>query len=102
MTPSSELIHQIGVSYGVTAQLLKFWVKAQFDPVYMRLTPNETTGEHTCIMLRPLKTQAQHVAVNPTWAKDFAGMCHVAKEKRAYLANSTAVAYCCPVLRSVV
>lgn len=41
----------IGVSYGLTAPLHKFWKRAKFAPVYLRQTPNDLTGEHTCIML---------------------------------------------------
>ncbi|KAJ1327817.1 N-acetyltransferase 10 [Microdochium nivale] len=44
----------IGVSYGLTGQLHKFWKKGRFAPVYLRQTANELTGEHTCVMLRPL------------------------------------------------
>ncbi len=42
----------IGVSYGLTAPLLKFWKRAEFMPVYLRQTSNELTGEHSCVMLR--------------------------------------------------
>ncbi|KAL1459299.1 hypothetical protein WDU94_011297 [Cyamophila willieti] len=48
-----EHLDYIGVSYGVTAPLLKFWKRAGFTPVYLRQTTNELTGEHTCIMLHP-------------------------------------------------
>ncbi|KAJ9158530.1 RNA cytidine acetyltransferase [Coniochaeta hoffmannii] len=44
----------VGVSYGLTKDLLKFWKRAQFAPVYLRQTANDLTGEHTCVMLRPL------------------------------------------------
>lgn len=42
----------LGVSYGLTLPLFNFWRRQQFLPVYLRLTPNDITGEHTCIMLR--------------------------------------------------
>ncbi|CAK7200817.1 N-acetyltransferase 10 [Sporothrix eucalyptigena] len=48
----------IGVSYGLTGELLKFWKRASFAPVYLRQTANELTGEHTCVMLRPLESSA--------------------------------------------
>lgn len=41
-----------GVSFGLTAPLHKFWKRAGFAPVYLRQTPNDLTGEHTCVMLR--------------------------------------------------
>ena len=52
-------IHYLGTSFGVTIELFKFWRKNKFVPLYLRLTPNELTGEHTTIMVRPLKTNAQ-------------------------------------------
>ncbi|CED84392.1 duf699-domain-containing protein [Phaffia rhodozyma] len=44
----------IGVSYGLTSQLLRFWKKAGYVPLYLRQTPNELTGEHSCVMLKTL------------------------------------------------
>ncbi|XP_012146702.1 RNA cytidine acetyltransferase l(1)G0020 [Megachile rotundata] len=46
-----ESLDYIGVSFGVTEQLLKFWKRANFVPVYLRQTSNDITGEHSCIML---------------------------------------------------
>ncbi|TMS06021.1 RNA cytidine acetyltransferase [Larimichthys crocea] len=47
----AERLDYLGVSYGLTAQLLKFWKKAGYTPVYLRQTPNDLTGEHSCVML---------------------------------------------------
>uniref|UniRef100_A0A3Q3WM34 RNA cytidine acetyltransferase n=1 Tax=Mola mola TaxID=94237 RepID=A0A3Q3WM34_MOLML len=52
----AERLDYLGVSYGLTAQLLKFWKKAGYTPVYLRQTPNDLTGEHSCVMLRELNT----------------------------------------------
>jgi N-acetyltransferase 10 len=41
-----------GVSYGLTQDLLRFWKKSGFVPVYLRQTANDLTGEHSAIMLR--------------------------------------------------
>lgn len=46
----------IGVSYGLTPPLHKFWKRAGFVPVYLRQTANELTGEHTCVMLKTLSS----------------------------------------------
>jgi N-acetyltransferase 10 len=46
-----EVLDYLGVSFGITQGLFKFWSRLGFVPLYMRLTPNELTGEHTCIML---------------------------------------------------
>ncbi|CAG9859781.1 unnamed protein product [Phyllotreta striolata] len=51
-----ERLDYIGVSFGLTEQLLKFWKKAGFVPVYLRQTTNDLTGEHSCIMLNVLNT----------------------------------------------
>ncbi|ODQ82327.1 hypothetical protein BABINDRAFT_158946 [Babjeviella inositovora NRRL Y-12698] len=48
-------LHYLGVSFGLTPQLHKFWKRAQYVPVYLRQTQNELTGEHTCVMLHTLK-----------------------------------------------
>lgn len=45
----------VGVSYGLTQGLHKFWKKASFAPVYLRQTPNDLTGEHTCVMIHALE-----------------------------------------------
>lgn len=50
-----EKLDYVGVSYGLTPSLHKFWKRASFSPVYLRQTANDLTGEHTCVMLRPLE-----------------------------------------------
>ena len=51
-----DQLDYLGVSFGLTQQLHKFWKRLSFAPVYLRQTTNELTGEHSCIMLRPLST----------------------------------------------
>lgn len=60
-----EFLDYIGVSYGLTPQLLKFWKRSKFSPVYLRQTANELTGEHTCVMLRSLEGRQNQ------WVGDF-------------------------------
>lgn len=52
-----EKLDYIGVSFGLTEQLLKFWKKAGYVPVYLRQTTNDLTGEHSCIMIHILNTE---------------------------------------------
>lgn len=52
-----EKLDYLGVSYGLTSGLLKFWKKNGFAPVYLRQTPNDLTGEHSCIMLHLLSDE---------------------------------------------
>lgn len=61
----------LGVSYGLTAPLHKFWKRGGFVPVYLRQTANELTGEHTCIMLRTLSSGRQDPSWLGAYAKDF-------------------------------
>lgn len=51
-----DQLDYLGVSYGLTSPLHRFWNRASFVPVYLRQTPNDLTGEHSCVMLRPLTT----------------------------------------------
>jgi len=39
-----------------------FWRKNEFETVYVRQTANELTGEHSCLMIRPL-TQSGEVTL---------------------------------------
>ncbi|OBA26154.1 DUF699-domain-containing protein [Hanseniaspora valbyensis NRRL Y-1626] len=48
-------LHYLGVSYGLTNSLHKFWKRNGFVPVYLRQTANDLTGEHTCVMLKVLE-----------------------------------------------
>ncbi|GLC38597.1 hypothetical protein PLESTB_000450900 [Pleodorina starrii] len=50
-----ERLHYLGVSYGLTQQLYSFWRKAGYEPLYLRQSASDTTGEHTCVMVRPLE-----------------------------------------------
>ncbi|KAK6458999.1 GNAT acetyltransferase 2-domain-containing protein [Scheffersomyces xylosifermentans] len=58
-------LHYLGVSYGLTPQLHKFWKKSGFVPVYLRQTPNDLTGEHTSVMLNVLPGR------DNTWLGEF-------------------------------
>eukprot|EP00919_Chromeraceae_sp_WS-2016_P081261 GHVR01191962.1.p1 GENE.GHVR01191962.1~~GHVR01191962.1.p1 ORF type:complete len:666 (+),score=161.80 GHVR01191962.1:194-1999(+) len=45
-------VDYIGASFAVDVQLLHFWMKMGFKPVYMRQTQSETTGMHSAIVIR--------------------------------------------------
>lgn len=55
----NHAIDYLGVSYGLSADLLKFWKKNQFLPIYLRQTPSDLTGEYSCIMLKALHTSTE-------------------------------------------
>ncbi|KAJ2716755.1 N-acetyltransferase 10 [Coemansia spiralis] len=65
-------LHWLGVSYGLTAPLHKFWRRAGYAPVYMRQTSNELTGEYTCVMLSELAAEGLAVRAGPRWLEAFA------------------------------
>lgn len=53
-----EPLDYIGVSFGATNELFNFWKKAGFEMMYLRQVPNDTTGEHSCIMVHPIDYDA--------------------------------------------
>ncbi|KAK2601645.1 N-acetyltransferase 10 [Conoideocrella luteorostrata] len=65
-----ETLDYIGVSYGLTPELHRFWKRSKFSPVYLRQTANDLTGEHTCVMLRPLDASGDGRWLG-AYAKDF-------------------------------
>ncbi|XP_077451509.1 RNA cytidine acetyltransferase [Stigmatopora argus] len=67
----AERLDYLGVSYGLTAQLLKFWKKAGFTPVYLRQTTNDLTGEHSCVMVKELISEEDQRTWLPSFWKDF-------------------------------
>lgn len=50
----AENLDYLGVSFGLTVELLKFWKKCSFVPVYIRQEASQLTGEHTLISLKNL------------------------------------------------
>ncbi|KAA1106649.1 hypothetical protein PGT21_036803 [Puccinia graminis f. sp. tritici] len=68
-----EPIEYLGVSYGLTPNLLKFWKQLGFLPVYIRQTENELTGEHTSVMIRSLSKEESERPYHPEdWLTAFA------------------------------
>ncbi|XP_076664130.1 RNA cytidine acetyltransferase l(1)G0020 [Andrena cerasifolii] len=66
-----ESLDYIGVSFGITEQLLKFWKRANFLPVYLRQTANDITGEHSCIMLYKVNSDQEEVRWLQEYWNDF-------------------------------
>lgn len=64
-----HFLHYLGVSFGLTSQLHKFWKNNKFTPVYLRQTANDLTGEHTAVMISPLASR--EVKWLEEFAKDF-------------------------------
>jgi N-acetyltransferase 10 len=59
-----SFVHYIGTAFGLTKELFQFWRKANFHPVYLKLTENDITGEHSCIMIKPFADTDVKIANN--------------------------------------
>ncbi|KAI9220941.1 GNAT acetyltransferase 2-domain-containing protein [Blastocladiella britannica] len=67
-----ERLDWLGVSYGLTRQLFKFWKRSGYHPLYLRQTANELTGEHTCVMVKSLAATGDNDAAwVATFSRDF-------------------------------
>ncbi|KAL4441117.1 hypothetical protein ABPG74_002067 [Tetrahymena malaccensis] len=69
-------LHYLGVSFGLSKELFKFWKKSGYYPLYLRQAKNDITAEHSCIMLKSLKKQnemetenAEENKFNDQWLK---------------------------------
>lgn len=75
LTPVSdrpaEKLHWIGVSFGLTGQLLSFWCKKDMRVCYVRQTANDITGEHSTIMLRELACEDMQDAPAAGWLRSY-------------------------------
>ncbi len=47
-------IYYLGTSFGLTNNLYNFWNKNGYKPLYIAMNSNTITGEHSCIMIKPL------------------------------------------------
>ncbi|XP_055350421.1 RNA cytidine acetyltransferase-like [Paramacrobiotus metropolitanus] len=60
----AEKIDWLGTSFGLTGELLRFWKRSGFVPLYVRQTSSELTGEHSCTMMKIVDGDAG-------WLKEF-------------------------------
>lgn len=63
-----ERLDWMGVSYGLTPSLFRFWKKNGYVPLYIRQVPNELTGEYSTIQLKALHPPSGWL---PAFARDF-------------------------------
>lgn len=56
-------LHYLGTSFGFTQNLLKFWRKNGYEPVYLRQSVNDITSEHSGIMLKPLENEHHKINI---------------------------------------
>lgn len=63
-----EPLDYLGVSYGMTQSLFRFWKRQHYLPLYLRQTTNDLTGEHTSIMVKTLREPSEWLS---EFSKDF-------------------------------
>jgi len=47
-----ERISWIGAAFGMSEELMRFWSRIGYTPLYLRQTHSSATAEHTCLILR--------------------------------------------------
>ncbi|KAJ8557345.1 hypothetical protein K7X08_002970 [Anisodus acutangulus] len=62
-----ERLHYLGVSFGLTLDLFRFWRKHKFAPFFIGNAPNSVTGEYTCMVLKALKNDDVEDAGSDEW-----------------------------------
>nr|XP_004237469.1 RNA cytidine acetyltransferase 2-like [Solanum lycopersicum] len=62
-----ERLHYLGVSFGLTLDLFRFWRKHKFAPFFIGNAPNSVTGEYTCMVLKALKNDDVKAAESDEW-----------------------------------
>lgn len=62
-----ERLNYIGVSFGLTLDLFRFWRRHKFGPFFIASNANAVTGEHTCMVLKPLSSDDIEVDESDEW-----------------------------------
>ena len=55
-------VDYLATSYGVTPELSRFWRANGYRSVHLSATPNETSGEHSLVMLKGLSSEGTELA----------------------------------------
>lgn len=63
-----ESLDYLGVTFGLTKDLLRFWKRCSFVPLYASQKENDLTGEYTFVMLKGLSS---NVAQSDGWLASF-------------------------------
>jgi N-acetyltransferase 10 len=61
-----EKLDWLGVTYGLTPSLYKFWQSSGYVPLHLKQTPNDITGEYTVVQMRGVDERV------PRWLTAFA------------------------------
>ena len=55
-------VDYLATSYGATPELLRFWRENGYRAIHLSATRNDTSGEHSAVMLRPLSSAGRGLA----------------------------------------
>jgi len=58
---TSESFDWVGSGFGISSDLLRFWLNSEFIPVHMTPQRNAISGEYTVIVLKPLKPEVEEI-----------------------------------------
>ena len=90
-----ESLHYLGTSFGLTQNLLNFWRKSGFAPVYLRQNASDITGAFpaSCKKYRQFRWQVQtpkgascglcsalYLCTSCQWGQALASQCNVSSE----------------------
>lgn len=66
-------VYYLGTAFGLTKELFNFWRRGDFYPVYLKLTENDITGEHSCIMIKPfdMKDEIQTFGIKEKTSSEY-------------------------------
>lgn len=81
-----EELDYLGVSFGLTKELLRFWKRSGFVPLYASQKENDLTGEFSFVMLRGLSS---NVAQADGWLSSFSQGTSCLREPRDSLTSIT-------------
>lgn len=58
----------VGTGYGATPRLIRFWRRNGYQTVHLSTTRNDTSGEHSAIMLHPISNRGKTLTTRHTTA----------------------------------
>ncbi|KAM0675013.1 N-acetyltransferase 10 [Gurleya vavrai] len=56
-----EEIDYLGSSFGATEELINFWKKCKYQPIYLKQTPSRTTGEYSAVVMKYSDTKCVEI-----------------------------------------
>ncbi|KAI3892901.1 hypothetical protein MKX03_012417 [Papaver bracteatum] len=95
-----EKLHYVSVSFGLTLDQFRFWRKQKFAPFHICQTPNAVTGEHTCMVIKPLTNDDIEASESDEWGF-FSPFYQDFRSRFARLLGSSFKAMECPLAMSV-